>query len=282
MVVSRKISKVLLSVATIAMADVAKAAENDAQIMELEEVVVTGVRGKPRSAIDSAVPVDVFTSNDLRGVSYTDTNNILQTLVPSYNVSRQPISDGATFIRPATLRGLPSDKTLVLVNSKRRHRSSLVTIGGSGTQGPDVATIPAIALKNVEVLRDGAAAQYGSDAIAGVINFILRDNDSGGTVSVETGQFYQGDGFQGTVQGNVGFSLGEKGFFSLSGEYTKADFTERAEAYCESFFCTDPENPRFDPDADYAAVFLRSRVCCWLGNRVAGGRFCSALGPAKL
>ena len=104
--------------------------DDDATGAEIEEVVVTGTRGKPRAVTDSAVPVDVFSSEEIRKVSHSDTQDILQTLVPSYNVGRQPISDGATFIRPATLRGLPTDKTLVLVNSKRRHRAALVAIGG--------------------------------------------------------------------------------------------------------------------------------------------------------
>lgn len=145
-----------------------------------ETITVTGARGRPRTVSDSPVPIDVFGEEDIAAVSFTDTNDILKTLVPSYTLSRQPISDGASFIRPAQLRGLPTDKTLVLVNSKRRHRAALVSIGGSGTQGPDIATIPSAALKSVEVLRDGAAAQYGSDAIAGVINFILKDAPEGG------------------------------------------------------------------------------------------------------
>ena len=138
---------VAAAVAPATVVSTAQAAE------EIEEVVVTGTRGQPRSAMDSAVPVDVFNSDALESVAHSDTHDILQTLVPSYNVARQPISDGATFIRPATLRGLSSDKTLVLVNSKRRHRAALVSIGGSGTQGPDVATIPSAALSSVEVLR---------------------------------------------------------------------------------------------------------------------------------
>lgn len=217
----------------------------------LEEVIVTGARGRPRTVSDSPVPIDVFDSETLESVSYTDTNNILQTLVPSYNVSRNPISDGATFIRPASLRGMPTDKTLVLVNSKRRHRSSLVSIGGSGTQGPDVATIPSIALRNVEVLRDGAAAQYGSDAIAGVINFILKDDAEGASFSVDTGQYTAGDGQQYTVQGNVGLPLGESGFINLSGEISSADATSRSEQYCESWFCLDQSNPVYNADAWY-------------------------------
>ncbi len=211
-----------------------------------DEVVVTGVRGLPRSVQDSAVPIDVFSEGDLEGVSYTDVNDVLLTLVPSYTLSRQPISDGSSFIRPASLRGLPTDKTLVLVNSKRRHRAALVSIGGSGTQGPDVATIPAIALKSVEVLRDGAAAQYGSDAIAGVINFILKDSAEGITLTAQTGQFYEGDGFEYIFAGNAGFGLGEDGFVNVSLEYSHSDSTVRAEQYCESWFCV-PTYAAMDP-----------------------------------
>ena len=207
--------------------------------VQLEEVIVTGSRGRPRSVSDSPVPIDVFTSEDLRAVSYTDTNDILKTLVPSFNLGRQPISDGSSFIRPAELRGLPTDKTLVLVNSKRRHRSALVSIGGSGTQGPDISTIPSIALKNIEVLRDGASAQYGSDAIAGVINFILKDADDGFSLSIDSGGFSEGDGDQTTVQANLGLPLGDSGFINLSAEISEADATSRSEQYCESWFCAD-------------------------------------------
>ncbi len=223
---------------------------------ELEEVVVTGVRGKPRSVSDSPVPVDVFNAETIESVSYTDTNDILQTLIPSYSSERSPIADGGTFIRPASLRGLPTDKTLVLVNSKRRHRASLVEIGGSGTQGPDVATIPSAAIKNVEVLRDGAAAQYGSDAIAGVINFILKDNAEGGSISIDTGEYFEGDGDNYTISGNIGLPLGENGFLSISGEFADSDATSRSEQYCEDFFCLDQSNPTFqdflasNPDND--------------------------------
>jgi len=218
----------------------------------IEEVVVTGARGKPRTVSDSPVPVDVFDSDAINDVAYTDTNDVLMTLVPSYSLARQPISDGATFIRPASLRGMPTDKTLVLVNSKRRHRAALVSIGASGTQGPDIATIPTVALQSVEVLRDGAAAQYGSDAIAGVINFILKENNSGGMVTFDAGSYYEGDGDMYTISGNIGLPLGENGFLSLSGEYNSTDRTIRAEQYCESWFCLDPSNPVYDPTAWYA------------------------------
>ncbi len=227
-----------------------------AEEMEIEEVTVTGLRGKPRTVTDSPVPVDVFDADTVDAVSYTDMDNIMQTLVPSYNVARQPISDGATFIRPATLRDLPSHHTLVLVNGKRRHRAALVGIGGSGTQGPDLATIPAVALETIEVLRDGASSQYGSDAIAGVINFNLKQNAEGGSLTVSTGEYFEGDGFSTTVMGNIGLPLGETGFVSISGEFTKNDFTERAEQYCESWFCLDPNSPRFDDTAGYADYVL--------------------------
>lgn len=222
---------------------------------EIEEIVVSGLRGKPRSAVDSAVPVDTFNAEQIEAVGATDTVDVLQTLVPSYNVGREPISDGSTFIRPAELRGLPSHHTLVLVNGKRRHRASLVSIGGSGTQGPDVATIPATAIQSVEVLRDGASSQYGSDAIAGVINFNLKTNSEGFDLSLQSGQFMESDGTDYTVQGNVGLPLGENGFLSISAEITEADFTERSEDYCESWFCTNPNNPRFGNAGDVARGF---------------------------
>ena len=212
---------------------------------EIEEIITTGTRGRPRTAVDSAVPVDTFNADQIEAVAHSDTVDVLQTLVPSYNASRQPISDGATFIRPAELRGLPSHHTLVLVNGKRRHRAALVAIGGSGTQGPDVATVPSSALKNVEVLRDGASSLYGSDAIAGVINFILKDDSEGFTLNVGTGEFMEGDGTGYTVSANLGLPLGDDGFISLSAEIDEADATERSIPYCESWFCIDPSNPIF-------------------------------------
>ena len=244
--INRAITSSLLActLSTVALSPVIAQETPDASAESdsFEKIVVTGSRGAPRSLSDSPVPVDVLSESDIAGVPFTDTNDVLKTLVPSYSLQRQPISDGASFIRPATLRGMPTDKTLVLVNSKRRHRSALVEIGGSGTQGPDIATIPSSALKAVEVLRDGAAAQYGSDAIAGVINFVLKDNDEGGSFSLTTGQYFEGDGEQVTMTGNLGFALGDKGFFSLSGEYSDASSTSRSEPYCESWWCSDITN----------------------------------------
>jgi len=209
---------------------------SSASAEELEEVVVTGSRAKPRTVEDSPIPVDVFSQAELEEVGYTDSNEVIKTLVPSFSIGRQPISDGATFIRPAALRDLPTDKTLVLVNNKRRHRAALVTIGGSGTQGPDIATIPMSAIKNIEVLRDGAGAIYGTDAIAGTINFILKDNSEGGSLSVDMGEYSEGDGTSVTIRGNIGLPLGDSGFLSISGEAYEADPTYRGEQYCQSWF----------------------------------------------
>ena len=209
---------------------------SSASAEELEEVVVTGSRAKPRTVEDSPIPVDVFSQAELEEVGYTDSNEVIKTLVPSFSIGRQPISDGATFIRPAALRDLPTDKTLVLVNNKRRHRAALVTIGGSGTQGPDIATIPMSAIKSIEVLRDGAGAIYGTDAIAGTINFILKDNSEGGSLSVDMGEYSEGDGTSVTVRGNIGLPLGDSGFLSISGEAYEADPTYRGEQYCQSWF----------------------------------------------
>ncbi|WP_310209777.1 TonB-dependent receptor domain-containing protein [Caulobacter sp. BE264] len=207
------------------------AADTPSQAAELETVVVTA-RGKPRTVLDSAVPVDSFGEADIKASTFTDTNDILKTLVPSYTLAREPISDGATFIRPASLRGLPTDKTLFMVNSKRRHRSALVTIGGTGAQAPDAATIPASALKNVVVTRDGAGAQYGSDAIAGVIDFQLKDSPSGGSLTAQYGQFYLGDGEDVLVTGNLGLPIGENGFINTTVEYTSQNQVNRGRQYC--------------------------------------------------
>jgi iron complex outermembrane receptor protein len=155
----------------------------------LEEVVVVGSRGAPRTVAESPVPVDVLSSDELGRAGSTDLLMQLQGAIPSLNVHLQPISDAASMIRPANLRGLSADRTLILVNGKRRHRASVIAFQGGGvndgSQGADISVIPSVALKQVEVLRDGAAAQYGSDAIAGVMNFVLNDASEGGSISVK-------------------------------------------------------------------------------------------------
>ncbi len=195
------------------------------------ELVVVGSRAQPRSVTKSPVPIDAIPLQDVISQGATTLDYQLRTLVPSFNVATHPISDAATLVRPASLRNLAHDHTLVLVNGKRRHRSSVIAwFAGvtDGAQGPDISTIPSIALRQVEVLRDGASAQYGSDAIAGVINFLLKDARQGGSVEFNTGTYHAGDGDSYTIAGNVGLPLGETGFANLSLEYGNSDPTNRS------------------------------------------------------
>ena len=198
---------------------------------EAEEVVTIGVRGQPRSVSDSPAPVDVISGEDFVAQGGIDTSNLLRNSVPSFNVSDHPISDAATLVRPANLRGLAPDHTLLLVNGQRRHRSAVITWVSSGladgAQGPDISAIPALALRSVEVLRDGAAAQYGSDAIAGVINMNLKDSPSEGSVDVKYGEYSEGENKY-TIAVNQGFALGDNGFFNVTGEWSEAEDTDRA------------------------------------------------------
>ncbi|MYD72150.1 MAG: TonB-dependent receptor [Acidobacteria bacterium] len=201
-------------------------------VVELEErVVVVGSRAQPRSVTESPVPIDAIPFEEVARQGATTLDYQLRNLVPSFNVATHPISGAASLVRPASLRNLAHDHTLVLVNGKRRHRSAiLVWFGGvtDGTQGPDISTIPAIALRQVEVLRDGASAQYGSDAIAGVMNFLLKDSRSGGSLEFDTGTYRAGDGDAYRVAGNVGLPLGDTGFANLSLEYGNAGPTDRS------------------------------------------------------
>ena len=197
----------------------------------LDEVVVLGSR-RTTAVTDTVAPVDIISGEDFKRLGSPEMDNMLRSLVPSYNVSQQPINDESTLVRPANLRGLPPDNTLVLVNGKRRHRAGVINFLGDGisdgAQGPDVGPIPSIALKSVQVLRDGAAAQYGSDAIAGVVNFQLKDASEGGSVEARSGQFYQGDGTTMLAAANIGLPLGPDGFANLSFEYNEADPTDRS------------------------------------------------------
>ena len=198
----------------------------------MEESIVVGTRHAPRSERDSAAPVDVLNSEELLTQAAVDMDDILRTLTPSYNIQRHGIDDEATLVRPATLRGLPPDNLLVLVNGKRRHRSGVIALLGSslntGSQGPDLSLIPAIAIAQMELLRDGAAAQYGSDAIAGVLNLRLRDASDGVRLETRTGQYFEGDGRLTQVAGNAGLPLTQDGFLNLSVEYRQSDPTIRS------------------------------------------------------
>ena len=198
----------------------------------LEKIAVVGTRNSPRSAVDSPVPLDVIGSETLNSQGNSDVLSMLSVMVPSLNVNDQPINDASSLVRPANLRGMSSDHTLLLLNGKRRHRSAVITfLGGGlsdGAQGPDISVIPAYALKQVEVLRDGAAAQYGSDAIAGVINFVLKDAREGGHVALKVGGYSEGDGELFQVQLNKGFAIGEDGFLNATAEYRQQNGTSRS------------------------------------------------------
>ncbi len=204
---------------------------NDDIGFSIERIAIVGTRSAPRSVVESPVPLDIIAGDTLQAQGSSDVLSMLAGVVPSLNVNDQPINDAASLVRPANLRGMAADHTLVLLNGKRRHRSSVITfLGGGlsdGAQGPDISVLPAGAMRQVEVLRDGAAAQYGSDAIAGVINFVLDDRREGGYLSAKTGEYYEGDGELVHLQGNLGTSLGS-GFFNITAEYQQRNGTSRS------------------------------------------------------
>jgi iron complex outermembrane receptor protein len=198
----------------------------------IEEVITVGSRNtsKPRSASDSTVPIDVFNDEDFNALGSTaDLTDNLKALVPSYTAS-PATGDGSAFVRPTSLRGTAPDQMLVLVNGKRRHRSALVQFfapaAGNGAHGPDIGMIPGIALKRVEVLRDGASSQYGSDAIAGVLNFVMKDASEGGSVQLQAGEHYDGESSL-KFGANAGLALGDAGFVNASIEIIDNDALSR-------------------------------------------------------
>ncbi|MES2755301.1 MAG: TonB-dependent receptor [Pseudomonadota bacterium] len=262
----------LLALAQPAIAQTDTASAPDAVTTDepdADTVVVTGSRSVNRTVADSPVPIDVIGSQALQNAGYTETNKLLNQLVPSFNFPQPSITDGTDTVRPATLRGLSPDQTLVLLNGKRRHTTALLNINGSvgrGSAAVDLNLIPAIAIGRVEVLRDGAAAQYGSDAIAGVINIQLANRrDYSGRVSVTYGQYVTNtngveefaalvgpatgaptlapdgtlaytttgkdrqvnDGETVTVAATVGLPIGERGYLNISGEYQDRNPTNR-------------------------------------------------------
>jgi len=201
---------------------------------QVDDIVVIGTRRTDRSSTDSASPIDIFTAEDLNSQPAADMLDVVKNLVPSFYVPQNTISDASTFVRAPALRGLAGDQILVMINGKRYNRSALVQVVGGGdtalslgSQGPDISMIPAIAVRNLQILRDGATAQYGSDAIAGVINYGIREDDSGLEVQTRYGKTYSGDGESFQIAANAGFSLWGSGFVNLSGEYFNDDQTSR-------------------------------------------------------
>ena len=221
----------------------AQDAEPSATAEEPTQVVVTGQRASKRSRLDTLAPVDVITASSLAAQGSTELAQGLSRVTPSLNFPRPAGVDGTDNIRPASLRGLSPDQTLVLINGKRRHSSALVNVNGStgrGSSAVDLNAIPEAALDRLEVLRDGASAQYGSDAIAGVINLHLREANHGGGVSVSYGEYdtdikaanssrHASDGGTTNVSGWVGLPLGSDGFLTISGETRRRNPTSRGD-----------------------------------------------------
>lgn len=207
----------------------AEGSESEAGVAEL---VVVGSRGAPRLATETAAPVDVLSGAEVAARGYNDLTKVLEFLSPSFNYPRSSSGPSVAGARPATLRGLSPDQTLVLVNGHRRHASSIITFNNGAYRGAvpvDYNTLPVTAIGRVEILRDGAAAQYGSDAIAGVVNIVLRDDAEGGQASVQYGETERGDGKTTIVTGRQGFRLGEGGFLTMTGEVRDRGDTNAAE-----------------------------------------------------
>ena len=211
----------------------------------LEALAIVGTRGEARTVTESPVPIDVLTASDIVSTGRTETNQILQMLAPSFNFPRPSISDGSDHVRPATLRGLGPDQVLVLINGKRRHNSALVNVNGTvgrGSTGVDLNAIPASMIDRIEVLRDGAAAQYGSDAIAGVINVVLKSSAPGEAAGT-FGQTAEGDGQVAHLTANAGSVFGQSNYFHAGLEYRDRGFTNRARIDPRTqYFAGDPRN----------------------------------------
>ena len=200
-------------------------------VQTIETVVVVGTRSIGRSALQAPVPIEVVNREQLSLTGQSETGRVLQMLVPSFNFPSSTISDGTDALRPATLRGLGPDQVLVLVNGKRRHKSALLHVNssvGRGTAGTDFNAIPAAAIERIEVLRDGASAQYGSDAIAGVINIVLKNDVNTRDANIYWGQTYEGDGDTWIGNGNYGMEVGDSGFLNLTVEWRDRYRTNRA------------------------------------------------------
>ena len=266
--------KKLLAVAVALVASGFGPATTMAQDEVIEEIVTTGSRSqKARTASDSTVPIDVLNEDDMNAMGNTaDLTDNIRALVPSYTAT-PATGDGSAFIRPTSLRGTAPDQTLVLIDGKRRHRSALVQFfapaAGNGAHGVDVGMIPGIAVQSIEVLRDGAAAQYGSDAIAGVINFKMKDASEGGQVQVQYGEYFEGEQSV-KVGANAGFGVGDSGFINVSVEATENDALSRGIQRPDAQALIDAGVPDVGTDAPFGDEPL---VQTWGRPETEGVRF---------
>jgi len=203
-------------------------------VISLNDVVVVGSRStQVRSSVETVAPVDIISSRELQATGQIEPTQMINMVAPSFNSARQTVADGTDHIDPATIRGLGPDQVLVLLNGKRRHNQALINVNGTvgrGSVGTDLNTIPTSAIERVEVLREGAASQYGSDAIAGVINIVLK-KDTGTAVNLHAGQFYEGDGKNAQLGLYKGFRLGRSGVISAAVDVRLREGTNRAGRY---------------------------------------------------
>jgi iron complex outermembrane recepter protein len=218
---------------------------SDAELLAAEDlaevVVVVGSR-TPRTRTETPVAVDVITAEEIRRVGPSETGRILAALAPSFISAPQTIADGSDHVDPASLRGLGPDQVLVLVNGKRRHRSALLHINGTfgrGTVGTDLNAIPSASIKRIEILRDGAASQYGSDAIAGVINIVTKDSTGLLDVNGRAGITGEGDGERLEASANYGVAIGERGFINLTAQFLQREPTNRSGTYTGTIYSDD-------------------------------------------
>ncbi|ACY12794.1 TonB-dependent receptor plug [Haliangium ochraceum DSM 14365] len=203
-----------------------------------EVIVIVGSRTQ-RTITESPVPIDVISADAIEESGHSEANQILASVAPSYNATHQTIADGSDHVNPAALRGLGPGQVLVLINGKRRHASALMHVNGTygrGTVGVDLNAIPTSAIERIEILRDGASAQYGSDAIAGVINIVLKDYKELLTAQARSGITAYGDGFEIKLGANYGIRLGEDGVLNISGEFLQRNPTDRSGPWEGSFY----------------------------------------------
>jgi iron complex outermembrane receptor protein len=284
---------IALNVAVAQRADTAAATADAVSANELTEVIVTGTRRLDRTVAESSAPIDVISGTELANYPSASMLDTLSNLVPSFIVGQNAISDASSFVRSPSLRGLPADEMLVMLNGKRMNRSALVQVyqGGEtelafGSQGPDLNSIPSIAVKSLEILRDGASAQYGSDAIAGVLNYQFRNSPSGIQIDGFYGKYFPtgfpNDGGGGSLAANVGLPLGSQGFVNLSAEWARNQQTIRnptrpsALAFAQTYPDLASQLPNYPgpvqqwgtPPSDSVKTFLNSGINLDNGDQV--------------
>ena len=266
-----RITPLALALSSLLAATPALAQDAGKDARTLDTLIVTGTRVADRTVAESQSPIDILTPETLEATGTTELATALARALPSLNFPRPGMADGTSGVRPAQLRGLSPDQVLILVNGKRRHISALVNVNGTigrGSSAVDLNTIPVAAIERVEVLRDGASAQYGSDAIGGVVNIVLKGSSDGGSIALGGGQYSEGDGKQWQLSGDTGLTLsGDAGTIHVAAQAGHQDMTNRAGPYQGSA----PNTGNFpnvgqtafklgDPDVDQSALSLNANL----------------------